>query len=647
MKLFEPGTIGKLSIKNRIVMPAMNVGPLGEPDGRISQRLIDFYVERARGGTGLVITTSIRASRELETLPNPRSFWSPLADDTMYINRFSELAEGAHDHGARIAVQLSIALGRNAPPGVTKIVGAVGPSANPTFFDRSVVSRELTTKEVERIPQQVGFAANIIKSSGIDAVEMNFHGGYLFDEFTSALWNRRTDKYGGSLDNRMRLSIEVVEAIKKSAGADFPVIVKYGLTHYIPGGREIEEGLEMAKRWEAAGVDALDIDAGVYEVKYWLNPPTTQPMGCMVDLAAMVKQVVKIPVITVGKLGVPGVAERVLTEGKADFIGLGRPLLADPQWGNKVKEGRFEDICPCLGDHEGCHQRLHDRKYISCTVNPAAGMERDLAIGRADKKKSVLVVGGGPGGMEAARVSAIRGHKVVMWEKGYALGGNLIAASAPDFKQEYRALITYLSTQIQKLGVETRLGKEATPDLIRGVKPDVVFVATGATPIMPEFPGRESNNVVTAVDVLLGKQKTGKRVVVVGGGTAGCETALYLAQKGSQVSIVEIMDAALRDVYWINQMHFVKLLQDNEVKILVGTRVLEITGKGVAVAGKDGRKSTLAADSVVIAVGLKANDALLESVREQVPEIHAIGDCVQPRKVIDAIWEAYRVARLI
>jgi len=367
----------------------------------------------------------------------------------------------------------------------------------------------------------------------------------------------------------------------------------------------------------------------------------------MVDMAEMTRKVVNIPVMAVGKLGYPELAERVLQEGKADFIMIGRALLADPEWANKVKDGRLEDICPCIGCHEGCFARIGTGKYLSCAVNPTTGMERELTIKPAEKKKSVLVVGGGPSGMEAARVAALRGHKVTLWEKGNALGGNLIPASTPDFKQDYRRLINYLSTQIKKLGVTIELKKEATLEQIQKMEPEVIFIATGSTPIIPEIPGVEKGKVGTATDVLLGRKEAGESVVVIGGGLVGCETALYLAQQGKRLTIVEILDSVARDMFAVNRMHLLKLLADTDVRILTGANPLEITDEGVTIADKDGKRNTLKADTVVLALGLKPNRRLEETLRDKVPEIYAIGDCVEPRKVINAIWEGFRFARLI
>jgi len=647
VKLFEPGRIGRLHLKNRIAMAPMGLGALVEPDGRLSQQGIDYYAARAKGGTGLIVTGLAYVSREIDNLLDTPFIRRFIADDEMYIARLSQLADAVHDYGAKVAVQLTAGVGRVAGTAFVRKGGAVAPSALPCFWDPSITARELTTEEVERLVQAFEVAAEVVSIAGIDAVELHGHEGYLFDQFKTALWNRRTDKYGGALEGRLRFSLEVIEAIKRGAGADFPIIYRFGLKHYLDGGREVEEGLEIARRLEAAGVAALDVDAGCYETWYWAHPPTFQPPGCMVDMAEMARKVVNIPVIAVGKLGYPELAESVLQEEKADFVMLGRALLADPDWANKVKRGELEDIRPCIGCHEGCFARIGTGKYLSCAVNPTTGMERDLTIEPAEKRKSVLVVGGGPGGMEAARVAALRGHKVTLWEKDNALGGNLIPASAPDFKQDYRRLINYLSTQIKKLGVAIELKKEATVEQIQKMKPEVAFIATGSTPIIVEIPGAEKAKVVTAADVLLDRKQAGESVVVIGGGLVGCETALYLAQKGKKVTIVEILDSAARDMFPANRMHLLKLLADTDVEILTETSIAEIMDDSVVIANKYGKRSKLENDTVVLAVGLKSNRELEEALKDKVPEIYAIGDCVEPRKVINTIWEGFRYARLI
>jgi 2-enoate reductase len=508
-----------------------------------------------------------------------------------------------------------------------------------------VTTRELTREDIEHLVQSFEVGAETVKTAGVDAIELNFHAGYLGDEFMTALWNMRTDRYGGNLEGRLRFPLEIIAATKRGAGADFPIIFKFGLSHHLEGGREITEGLEIARRLEAAGVDALTIDAGCYETQYWTFPSAYQPQGCMVDLAEMVKNAVGISVIAVGKLGYADLAEQVLRDEKADFIALGRTLLADPDWPKKVREGKLEDIRPCIGDFEGCSRRAIEQKYVSCTVNPATGIEREFTIGLAKEKKSVLIVGGGPGGMEAAIVAKLRGHEVTLWEKGDTLGGNLIPASIPDFKQDYKRLVDYLSVQVRKLGVNLELNKEATPELIRQLNPRVLVVATGSTPMIPEIPDGKRGTLFTAPDILLSKGEVGDSVVILGGGLVGCETALYLKQKGKEVTIVEVLDDVMRDVFPANRMFLLELLAD--VQILTNTKVLRVTDNGLAVENEDSGERILRTDTVVVAIGFQPNRVLLESLDGEQLETYAIGDCVEPRKLISAMWEGFRTARLI
>jgi len=648
-RLFEPGKIGRLTIKNRIAMAPMGLFGLVESDGRISQRGIDYYVERAKGEVGLIITGLCFPTLDVEFGGSETGEAGFLfrADSPHVIPRLRELVDAVHAYDAKIAVQLTAGFGRVIHP--VLVPEPVAPSVLPNVWKLSVMTRELTTEEVERLTGSFRNAAQIVKEAGVDAVELHGHEGYLMDQFMTALWNKRTDKYGGDLEGRLRFVLEIIEGIKDRAGADFPVIFRYAVKHYIEGGRDVEESLEIAKRLEKAGVDALHVDAGCYDDWYWPHPPNYQPPGCMVDMAEAVKKVVKIPVITVGRLGYPELAESVLKEGKADFIALGRPLLADPEWPLKTKEGRLDDIRPCVGDQDGCLGAAARRgSYLSCAVNPACGNERELTIRPAGKAKSMLVAGGGVAGMEAARVAALRGHKVTLYEKSDRLGGHLIAASTPAFKQDLKWLKDYYQTQLRKLGVRVELGKEVSSKLIEEMKPDVVIVATGSMPIVPEIPGIEKDKVVTAVDLLLGKKEAGDTVIVVGGGLVGCETAVYLAQKGKRVTLVEMLDRIIPDVFEANRQYLFKMLAENGVCVLTDSSLGRVTDEGAVIVNKRRRyQAELKVDTVVLAVGLKPEEALAKALEGKAAKVYSIGDCHEPRKILDAVWDAFYTARTI
>lgn len=646
MKLFEPGKIGRLSIKNRIVMAPMGIGALAEPDGRLSRRAIDYYVARAKGGVGLITTGVTCVDSKIEVKTEDGLGMLTRLDSPIHIGPLSELVDAVHDYGAKLSVQLTAGMGRVAfGDGLRKGL-VVAPSPLPCFWNPRIIARQLTTEEVEKLVRAFGVSAAFAKAAGVDAIELHGHEGYLLDQFQSKLWNMRTDKYGGDFESRLRFPLEVIQTIKSRAGQDFPLIYRYGITHYLDGGRGIEESLEMAKRFEEAGIDALHVDAGCYETWYWAHPPVYQQRGCMVNMAEMIKKVVRIPVIAVGKLGYPGLAEGVLQQDKADFICLGRALLADPEWPNKVKKGKIDDIRPCIGDHAGCLDRVLNGKYISCAVNPRTGLERGFAIKLGPKAKSVLVIGGGPAGMEAAIVAAQRGHKVSLWEKNSQLGGNLIPASVPEFKKDLKDFTSYLSTQVNKLGVYLRLGRDATATMVKEANPDVVIVATGGIFIIPEIPGVNKNKVITAVDLLLGKKEAEEKVLVLGGGLIGCETGIYLAQRGRKVTIVEALQSIFREANRANSQQMFRMIADHNVKVLLSTNVREITDRGAIIthANKQGEEE---ADTIVIAIGLDAKSNLYEELEGKVAELYAIGDCVKPGMILEAIWGGYRIARLI
>jgi 2-enoate reductase len=651
-KLFEPIGIGKLLIKNRIAMAPMGTFGLVDPEGSLTPRAIDYYAERAYGGVGLIITGVARVT-ELEPRFG-RFFVSPRT-----LPSLGELAESVHYFGARIFVQLTAGVGRVlAGSLIDRGAGPVSASVVPSYWRPNVTTRELTTEEVEQLVTSLGHSAELLKTAGVDGVELHGHQGYLFDQFTTAIWNKRNDKYGGSLEARLRFPVEVLNAIKNRVGKDFPVTYRYGLKHFMDGpetgtikydhlevGRDIEEGLEMARLLEEAGFDALHIDAGCYESLYWPFPPIYQPHGCIAYLAAEVKKVVAIPVIVVGRLDIPELAERIISEGKADIIALGRALLADPEWPKKVYKNQKEEIRPCIGCNDGCLYRTSvESKPLSCAVNPATGKERSDAVRvLRNHSKRVLIAGGGVAGMEAARVATLRGSQVTLYEKSERLGGHLIEASVPDFKHDIRRLLDWYVRQLEKLGVEIKCRTEATPALIENENPNKILVATGSTPIVPDLRGINNRSVATCVDLLLSRKESGENVLVIGGGLVGCETALWLAHQGKKVSIVEALPELALDIHPSNKTMLIEMLRDKGVLCLTCTSLQEVTDDGVILINS-GFHQEVQCDTVALALGLKPNTLLYESLRDKFIETYLIGDCKEPRRILHAIWDGYHIA---
>jgi 2-enoate reductase len=637
-KLFQPGHIGKLGIRNRIIMAPM-ANMYANLDGSYSQRQIEYYAARAKGGTGLIIIEATFVEKKIMLPSNPVANYM---DTPWHIPRASDLVEAVHDYGAKICVQLSPGPGRNMTGASSERI-PISASVAPALDNPSVLCREISIEEIKEIVQACGDAAERAVKAGFDMIEIHAHGGYLIDQFMTPLWNKRTDRYGGDIEGRMRFAIEIINSMRARIGADFPLCFRYAAEHRIEGGRTLVESQEIARYLEAAGADILHIDAGCFEVPYWVIPPTYIPQGCLVDLAAAIKQVVNIPVITVGSIMSPELAEQILDEGKADFICLGRALIADPDWPNKAKDGKKEDIRPCIRCDEGCIGRAYFLRSMSCSVNPTVGKERYYSITRAGKTKKVMVIGGGPAGMEAARVAALKGHEVTLYEKEGELGGQLRAASKPPFKSPIRDLVNYLRIQLSKLGVKVEMGKEVTYKLVDNVRPEAVVVATGATPLMPIIPGVENEKIITAVDLLLGKKKVGDEVIVLGAALVGCDTALYLAQEGKKVTIIKMRPGTevAQDLNWFSRERLLLELPQNGVNILTNLTVKEFTAEGVVVTDKEGKQQTLKADTIVLALGARSENKLIANLRGKIDELYVVGDCVNPRKIGEAIHEGF------
>jgi 2-enoate reductase len=659
-KLFTPIKINGVEVKNRIGMAPMGAFGLVDEYGCFDQRGVDYYTERAKGGTGLIISSVCKVENTVDAVINGLLPCID-TDPVRFVLTASELTERVHAYGAKMFLQLSMGFGRVLSPHMaTK--PPVSASAVPNFWDPSVTCREMTTEEVEFVIDKFGQGAATARRAGFDGVEIHaVHEGYLLDQFTTAFTNHRTDKFGGDLKGRMTLPCEIVRCIKRYTSKDFPVIMRFSMKScvkdfnqgglegedYKECGRDFDEGLGVAKILSDAGYDAFDADLGSYDAWYFAHPPMYQKHGLYLEYSEKLRKVIDKPVIVAGKLDLPEMAEDALQTGKVDMVVLGRALLADPFWPKKVMEGREKEIVPCIGCHAGCMGRGFEGKHLCCAVNPACGRERYYQLKKIDGPKTAMVVGGGVAGMEAARVLKLRGYDVTLYEAGKELGGVIIPGSVPDFKFEDARLLTYYRHQMGLLGIQVKVETGVTADMIRRAKADVVILAVGAASKKLNIRCSDASKMTEAIDVLLSKKECGQKVVMIGGGLVGCETALWLAQQGKDVTIVEALDAICasgKPVPFMNKDMLLNLMKQAHVKVITSSSLLEVTDEGALIIGKDFRKQTIPADTVVVAVGYTANNQLFKEIYGEVPNVYNVGDSEVAATIMDAIWTANEVA---
>ena len=650
----KPYKICNVEIPNRFTVIPMTMGALSyDEEGGFSDNLIRYFELRAKGGFGLIIPGAAATDYHVD----PYSALGPNVNTNKHWQeRAKVLTDTIHKAGTKIFCQITMGLGRNYP-------GLPGPSENPVWRNPDVKSPALTIEQIRQKIADMIEGAVVAKECGYDGVEIHaMHWGYLLDQFGMSFFNRRTDEYGGSLENRLRAAREIVEGIHAKCGEDFPVGMRLGLKTYIKDydkatlsgeeevGRTIEEGVEIAKLLESYGYNFLDVDTGTYDAFYYACPPMYNPQGFMIPLAAKAKAVTNIPIIAGGRMQDYDLAKEAIEKGEIDAVGLGRPSLADPEYPNKVMSGQTEKIRPCIGCNMGCFRRcVETSEPASCAVNPQAARELVVGLKPGNGDKKVVVVGGGVAGMEAARTSALRGYRVTLFEKSDHLGGHIVEAGAHSFKSEIAKLNAWYQRELKDLGVDIKLDHEPCINCIKKQEPDAIILATGTNEVHPNIPGLDK--AVSSLEAINHPEKLGQKVVIVGGGLVGCEIALDEANHGKEVIIVEALDdimaAGGNSAPYPNKQMICDLFEAKGVKVCTSTKLVEVTDKGAVVETKDGNKTEIEADTVVSALGFRPAPNLKEEWAELNVPMYEVGDATGAATIMKAIWEAYDAANSI
>lgn len=653
--LFTPMRIGKLDVKNRIAYAPVGTGISTNSTSAFDEADEGFYVARAKGGAGLIFTGAVQTDLEVDKYtPGTLGVWNISHNPTLFKYTAARMADRVHSYGTKIFIQLTLGVGRNS--------GMKSPSELPSYAAPDKMSPALTTEELKKKIEYLINGAVVAKECGFDGVEVHaMHFGYLLDELAMDICNKRTDEYGGNFENSMRAAKEIIEGIKEKCGQDYPVSMRLGLKSYMKGfneaslhgdnevGRTLEDSVKIGKYLEKIGYDMLSVDAGTYDSYYYCYPPMYMKMGINITLGESMKKAVDIPVLVCGRMHTPEICEDAIAGRKADGVVIGRAMIADPDFAIKAKRNQSDEIRPCLSCNMGCRGRMQSGLGLSCAINPLVHREETFGLAPALIKKKVMVIGAGVAGLEAARAASQRGHDVTVYDKRDSLGGILNVAGIPDFKEEDLKLIKWYEKQLSKQRVHIILNTEVTKALILKENPEVVISAMGAAPIIPKIDGINHPKAVTFVDAMQGTKEIGEQAVVVGGGLVGCETALYLAQQGKKVTVVEFLDEILKSgspTPIMNKLLLLDLFQEYDVQLKTSCALYSINDTGAVIKTAEGME-TLEADTVVLAVGMRAVQSIIPELEQYNIETYSIGDERRAANIYHAVSSGYEIGRAI
>lgn len=665
-KLFEPIKIGGVEIKNRFFMAPM--GNFGYTDefGAPTEALIDYFTERAKGGIGLLMTGFCVVNENIEQVETP-SILVIKDNPKEFIIKASMLTEKVHAYDSKIFLQLTAGFGRGA--NIVKVNKRIAPSDIENKHDKTKQHKAMTLEEIQYLIKSYKDAALIAKQCGFDGVEVHaVHEGYLLDQFTVECTNHRTDEYGKTREGRYRIAGDIVKAIKEACGDKFPVSIRYTVKHYMKSleegmlpeehetakefGRDTDEGVTLAKYLEESGYDALNVDIGSYEAHYLCHPNIFTKDGLYLDAASEVAKEVNIPILVAGRMDNPDMALEAVSTHKCDMVGLGRPSLADPYIVNKIKNGETKRIRHCISCNYGCITNRMKHYNVKCAINPQCYMESKNALKLAISKKRVVVVGGGPAGMQAALTAAMRGHLVTLYEKKSKLGGNMNYAGAILYKHHIIELINWFKNELNCYGVDIRLNTEVDEETLKYLKADALIVATGSNARSLDFDGSNAGNVIFAHESYQ-RSDIGQNVVVVGAGPIGMETAIWLSKKGKYVSVVEYTDKIMGgkgNVAGGDYSMVMNYIKYYNITMYLNSYISKLESNNAVIrAVKTDKNSTIKADTVILAVGYQPENQLYNKIRNScsIKEIYNIGDSKNVANIYYAIHEAYEIANNI